>query len=154
MEACKGARFLKPAVMGISMTDSGKVRAFSYFGAELKNNRTSWSAITKDKSAVVISVWTEDINWKLAPITCSVYGDERLQRWKGLNGNKERLIHLNYAVKRCDGIFRVVVGYAESYDARLDGKATYKEHKNLIMRVRHEDIDQLTGEYRATSING
>src|SRR6185295_15708127 len=90
----------------------GQVQAYAYFGATLKNERWSWSAIAPD-GQVVLTLWKDEFNYKTRPWSYSVFGSPKLTKWKSRPGNRDRIEHLKYARDHSNGMFRVVIATAK-----------------------------------------
>ena len=127
----------------------GKVEAYASFGAELKNERWSWSGHTPGGTTVVVTLWQDKIRPVEGGIRYDIYDDPDLETWRTKRGNRERIRDLVLARERCDGLFRVVVGRAnDTGDAMLEG-SFYEARPDLTMRLI--DLDQKTGAFSAES---
>ena len=127
----------------------GKIEAYASLGAELKNERWSWSGHSADETTVVVTLWQDKIRPVEGGIRYDIFDDPELESWRTKRGNRERIRDLVLARDRCDGLFRVVVGRAnETGDAMLEG-SLYEARPDLTMRLI--DLDEKTGEFSAES---
>ena len=127
----------------------GKIEAYASFGANLKNERWSWSGHSADETIVVVTLWQDKIRPVEGGIRYDIFDDPELESWRTKRGNRERIRDLVLARDRCDGLFRVVVGRAnETGDAMLEG-SLYEARPDLTMRLI--DLDEKTGEFSAES---
>ena len=127
----------------------GKIEAYASLGAELKNERWSWSGHSADETTVVVTLWQDKIRPVEGGIRYDIFDDPELESWRTKRGNRERIRDLVLARDRCDGLFRVVVGRAnEAGDAMLEG-SLYEARPDLTMRLI--DLDETTGEFSAES---
>ena len=64
--------------------------SFEHFGAEPKNPRWSWSALTPDYSTVVLTLWKDMISFV---DKVPHYDDPapNFEKWKDTPGNRDRL---------------------------------------------------------------
>src|SRR3954451_13214052 len=95
---------------------SGKVAAFAHFGVKLRSDRWSWSGRTADGKTVVLQLWKDHFNYKTHPVSWSDFDDVRVALWTGRPGNFDRIEDIKWAVDRCEGKFRVVIGIAKRTD--------------------------------------
>ncbi len=127
----------------------GKIEAYASLGAELKNERWSWSGHSADEATVVVTLWQDKIRPVEGGIRYDIFDDPDLESWRTKRGNRERIRDLVLARDRCDGLFRVVVGRVnETGDAMLEG-SLYEARPDLTMRLI--DLDEKTGEFSAES---
>ena len=127
----------------------GKIEAYASLGAELKNERWSWSGHSADETTVVVTLWQDKIRPVEGGIRYDIFDDPELESWRTKRGNRERIRDLVLARDRCGGLFRVVVGRAnETGDAMLEG-SLYEARPDLTMRLI--DLDLKTGEFSAES---
>lgn len=124
---------------------SGKVKAFQHFGVTLKNEQWSWSG-RNETGEVVLSLWTDEMNYKLKPPTYSIFNLKSLPDWKDKPGNKERINNLVWAKKNSGGIFNVVMCKAKIpiTEPKIIDEAYPTK---LIMRLI--DLNEITGEFTA-----
>ncbi len=95
---------------------SGKVQAFRAFGATLKNDQWSWSAISASGDAVLV-LWKDELNYKSKPVLYDLFGHPELDKWMSRPGNRERIDVLRYARDKRNGEFRVIIAVAEDTNA-------------------------------------
>lgn len=129
---------------------AGKVAAFAHFGAKLKNDTWSWSAVTPDGSTVILQLWKERLNYTTDPISYSEFGNPHLIEDGERLGNHQRIKDLCWARDNCDGLFRVVVGVPKDANKRPRQTGEAYPQKTLIMKLI--ELDETTGEFRAEAI--
>lgn len=128
----------------------GKVKAFAHFDVSLKNDRWSWSGKTVDGKAVVLQLWRDILNDQTTPKSYDVFGDPRLPEWIKKHGNTERIKDIKWAIERCDGNFRVVIGHAKDVTIGVRRTAAACPQPNLIMKI--VKFNENTGEFRAEAV--
>lgn len=127
---------------------SGKVKAFAHFGVKLTNDVWSWSGQAPD-GRIVLTIWTDEMNYKTSPPSCSCFGHPQLSEWSVRPGNRERIEHLRYAREFRQGRFSVVMVKAKDTAASVRSiDEAYPT--DLVMRLK--DLNEETGEFSAEVI--
>ena len=122
--------------------------AFAHFdGAKADNPVWGWSAITADRSSVVLTIWRDQV---LPDGSVDFYDHPKLVLWRNARGNKSRIAHLKAARDECDGLFRVVWVTAKDPKAHPRSIAAREPDPMLVMRLTA--LNEQTGEFRATPV--
>lgn len=122
--------------------------SFRSFGAESTNPRWSWSARSADGKTVVLTLWRDLVRVQGKSASYDTFG-RGLEQWTDRPGNRERLENLKWARDHCGGLFRVVITVAKDANAHPREIAECYPHDMLMRLV---DLDEATGEFRATSV--
>jgi len=121
---------------------------FQKFGATGANSRWSWSARSPDGAVVVLTLWKDQIEVQGKTAIYDTFG-KNLDKWVDKPGNRERLENLKWARDHCDGLFRVVITTAKDVSANPRAISECYPHD---MQMRLYDLNEDTGEFRATSV--
>lgn len=124
---------------------AGNVKAFKHFGVTLKNERWSWSG-RNDKGDVVLLLWTDEMNYKTKPPTCSTFDLPSLPAWRDRPGNKERIENLVWARDKNGGKFFVVMAKAKDPN-ELTRQTDEAYPTKIVMRLTR--LNEETGEFSA-----
>src|SRR5678815_3761888 len=112
-------------------------KSFAHFRAKATNPRWSWSAMSKDRKTVVVTMWKDEIRSRRGRLT---YGSPPRGPRESRAGVNDRRKHLTWARDRCDGLFRVVITVRRADRA---GIADSYPDKTLVMRITR--LDEETG---------
>jgi hypothetical protein len=124
----------------------GQVAAYAKYGARLTNNRWSWSAIAPD-GKVVLTLWTDEFDYRASPPTYNIFGHRTLTAWKDRPGNRERIEHLRTVRDHRGGLFHVVI--AKAKDAKAETREILEAYPRPDMVMRLTRLDEQTGEFEA-----
>lgn len=123
-----------------------KTAAFEHFGAAGKNPRWSWSGRSPDGKTVVVTIWRDQLNYKITPAVFSCFG-KNSEAWSNRMGNTERIENLIWARDNCGGRFRAVICEAEDVKANPREIRSCFPADNFAMQLTNLDED--TGEFSA-----
>ncbi|MBX7531408.1 hypothetical protein K3165_00565 [Qipengyuania sp. 1XM1-15A] len=125
-----------------TLTDS-----YAFFGAEIRNPRWSWSAVSKDGKTVVVTLWGDEI---AADGSVDFFGHPKVDRWKTQIGNRFRIKDLIHARDHCDGEFRVV--RLTAVDTKAIPRAIKQREPDPDVVMRLTRLDEQTGEFVAQPV--
>jgi hypothetical protein len=101
-----------------------KKEAFAKFGVTQKNERWSWSGISRDGGTLVLTLWSDQYIYdkELKVNKWSNFGCDN-ERWVADTGNSQRIKDISYCLENLDGKFRairVVPDFAKLPDRVID----------------------------------
>ncbi|MHC2423281.1 hypothetical protein ACVII1_006285 [Bradyrhizobium elkanii] len=123
-----------------------RTKAFKVYSLNLKNPRSSLSAMSEDASRVAIGVWQDEFKMAAGRM---VYERSSWGDWFSGPGRREYIKHLAWAWRCLDGIVNVVIStrkWTENGYVRTDSFA----RPSVIMRVVH--LDPVTGAFRLEQV--
>ncbi|MER9971121.1 hypothetical protein [Mesorhizobium sp. M0060] len=115
--------------------------AYARQGATVRNPRRTWSAITDDGNAVVVTLWTD----RFLDVEQSRYSTFGLSGtgWMDRPENRRRTEHLQHALSKRGGLFRsIIVTPSDTLHSSIIARRIGPE-----MRVTK--IDEATGRFEA-----
>lgn len=115
--------------------------AYARLGATVRNPRRTWSAVTDDGKAVVVTLWTD----RFLDVEQTRYSTFGLsgKGWIDRPENRRRAEHLQQAMSKRGGLFRsIIVAASDTMHSRIVARKIGPE-----MRVTK--IDEATGRFEA-----
>lgn len=123
-----------------------RTNAFKVYSMNLKNVRSSLSAMSEDGSRVAIGVWQDEFKMVAGRM---IYERSSWGNWFDGPSRREYIKHLALAWRHLDGKVNVVIStrkWTENGYVRMDSFA----RPTVIMRVVH--LDQVTGAFRLEQV--
>jgi hypothetical protein len=124
--------------------------AFAYFGAKATNPRSSWSARSADGATIVLTLWEDGIEDDGKTVVANSFNRPNLPVWKDRAGNRDRIKNLRLARDNAGGLFRVVMVTAK--DPTAEPRTTQRRYPHPTLVMHLEELNETTGEFRATSV--
>lgn len=115
--------------------------AYARLGATVRNPRRTWSAITDDGKAVVVTLWTD----RFLDLEQSQYSTFGLsgKGWIDRPENRRRAEHLRHAMSKRGGLFRsIIVTPSDRMHSRI-------VERRVGPQMRVTEIDEATGRFKA-----
>ena len=127
--------------------------AFKAAGYELSSPRTQWSAIRSDGSAVVLTVWSDEIDKSTDPWQIDLRNHPRLDVWKSKPGNAIRKKHVRHALDHCGGQVDLILCKAVDPKANTRTVEWARPWTERVGIIKSDEFDQSTGEFRMQLID-
>lgn len=115
--------------------------AYARQGATVRNPRRTWSAITDDGKAVVVTLWTD----RFLDVEQTRYSTFGLsgKGWIDRPENRRRTEHLQNALSKHGGLFRSIIVTPS------DGLHSSIVARRVGPEMRVTKVDELTGRFEA-----
>ena len=122
--------------------------AYAFFGAQIRNPRWSWSAVSEDGKTVVITLWDDET---AADGSVDFFGHPKIDRWQTQIGNRYRIKDLIHARDHCGGRFRVV--RLTAVDTKAIPRAIKHRAPDPDTVMRLTRLKEETGEFSAEPVS-